>query len=318
MAKAGILSASTSPHQRAAHSTASIMRDVIFAMIPILIFSVLYFGWRVLLITGLSVASAVLSEWIWQKLTKQKVTISDWSAVVTGMLLAFNLPASVPWWMPIIGSAFAIIIVKQIFGGIGQNFMNPALAARCFLLVAWSSAMVTFQVDGVTVATPLAYLQSGEESMVPSYLGCFLGVIPGCLGETSKLLILLGGLYLIWRKVISFVIPLSYIGTVFVLSYVLGGDGLYQILTGGLMLGAFFMATDYTTSPMNAKGQCIMGIGCGILTVLIRFYGGYPEGVSFSILLMNICVPLIDRFTMPRVFGTEKSSFFKKKEEKQS
>lgn len=316
MTEEKLLYSSTSPHERAPHSTASIMKDVIFAMIPIVIFASLYFGVRALLIIVLSVIAAVLSEYIWQKLTKQKVTVSDCSAIVTGMLLAFNLPSSVPLWMPVVGSAFAIIIVKQIFGGIGQNFMNPALAGRCFLLVAWSSAMVTFQIDGVTVATPLAALQS-DISEAPSRLSCFLGVIPGSLGETSALLILLGGIYLIFRKVIDYIIPVSYIGTVFLLSYLFGQDGLYQILTGGLMLGAFFMATDYTTSPMNAAGKWIMGIGCGLLTVLIRFYGGYPEGVSFSILLMNLCVPLIDRFTMPRVFGTPKKQFRKKVKEEE-
>lgn len=315
MAEEKLYYSSTSPHERASYSTSSIMRDVVFAMIPILIFSTLYFGYRALLITLISVASAVAAEWIWQKLTKQKITISDFSAVVTGMLLAFNLPASVPLWMPAVGSVFAIIVVKQIFGGIGQNFVNPALAGRCFLLVAWSTAMVTFQVDGATVATPLAYLKSGDMEMLPSRLSCFLGVIPGSLGETSALLILLGGIYLIIRKVIDYIIPAAYIATVFVFSYILGGDGLYEILTGGLMLGAFFMATDYTTSPMNKAGKWIMGIGCGILTVLIRFFGGYPEGVSFSILLMNLCVPLIDRFTMPRVFGTEKKQWFHKKKQ---
>lgn len=306
MEETRLLYASTSPHQKSEQTTASIMRDVIIAMVPILIFAIAYFGWRSLLITAISVATAVLAEFVWQKLTKQKVTISDYSAVVTGMLLAFNLPVNIAWWMPIIGSAFAIIVVKQIFGGIGKNFMNPALAGRCFLLVAWSSAMVTFQIDGVTVATPLSYLKSGALEGIPSVLSCFLGVIPGSLGETSALLILLGGLYLLVRRVIDYRIPLAYIGTVFILSYILGGNGLYQIVTGGLMLGAFFMATDYATSPMNKTGKWIMGIGCGILTVLIRFYGGYPEGVSFSILLMNLCVPLIDRFTRPRVFGTQR------------
>lgn len=315
MAEDKLFYSSSAPHLRAAHSTASIMKEVIFAMVPILIFSTLYFGYRALLLTALSIASAVISEYLWQKLTKKPITISDCSAIVTGMLLAFNLPASVAWWMPVVGSAFAIIVVKQMFGGIGRNIMNPALAGRCFLLIAWSSAMVTFQVDSATVATPLANMQAGNIDMLPSKLSCFLGVIPGSLGETSALLILLSGIYLIIRKVIDYIIPVSYIGTVFILAYVLGGDGLYQILTGGLMLGAFFMATDYTTSPMNAKGKWMMGVGCGILTILMRFYGGYPEGVAFSILLMNLCVPLIDRFTMPRVFGTEKNWLLKKKEE---
>lgn len=302
-----MLYASPAPHFRASYSTASIMRDVIIALLPTLLFATLYFGVRALLLTIISVASAVVSEYIWEKATKQPVTIGDLSAVVTGILLAFNLPVSVPLWMPVVGSVFAIIIVKQIFGGIGQNFMNPALAGRCFLLVAWSGLMTQFTVDGVSAATPLSVLQMGEGSL-PSLGAVFLGTIPGSLGETSALLLLLGGIYLVVRRVITCTIPVSYILTTLLLTYAFGGDGLYQIFCGGLMLGAIYMATDYTTSPMTFKGQLIMGIGCGVLTAIIRTFGGYPEGVSFSILLMNICVPLIDRFTVPKRFGEVKKN----------
>lgn len=301
--KVTVLKGSSTPHAFAPHTTSSIMRDVVFAMVPILVFATLYFGYQVLVLTAISVATCVLSEYAWNKIFKKPNTVWDFSAVVTGLLLAFNLPASAPWWMPIMGGVFAIIITKQLFGGIGHNFVNPALAARCFLLVSWSSIMVRFQVDGVTVATPLSLMADGNMLQVPSYMSCFLGVIPGALGETSKVLILLGGVYLLARRVIDFRIPLAFIGTVFVLSYVFGRDGLYQILSGGLFLGAFFMATDYTTSPMNSIGKWIFGFGCGLMTVLIRFFGGYPEGVSFAILLMNLCVPLIDRFTIPRPYG---------------
>lgn len=313
MIKKSNLRGSSSPHDAAKHSVSSVMLEVSFALTPILIFATIYFGWRALALTVISVAAAVLSEFIYEKLMHKKVTITDGSAIVTGLLLAYNVPASAPLWMPAIGSAFAIIIVKQIFGGIGKNFANPAIAGRCFLLVSFASAMASFKVDGVTVATPLANLAAGNMTEVPSYMSCFLGVIPGSLGETSKVLILAGGIYLMIRKIIDFRIPLAFIGTVFILSYLFGGDGLYEILTGGLFLGAFFMATDYVTSPMNKAGKWIAGILCGLITTLVRFYGGYPEGVSFSILLMNVCTPLIDKFTVPRAFGEPKKSLFKSK-----
>ncbi len=297
--------ASPAPHFHAAYSTRTIMRDVIIALLPSLIFGVVYFGIDALLITIISVGAAVLAEYLWEKATKQPVTIGDLSAVVTGLLLAMNLPPDVPWWIPLIGSAFAIIFAKQIFGGIGQNFVNPALAGRCFLLVAWSGIMTKFTVDGVSAATPLSVLKMGEGTL-PGLASVFLGTIPGSIGETSSLLLLLGGAYLVCRRVITCTIPLSYILTVMLLTYAFGGNGFYEIFCGGLMLGAIFMATDYTTSPMTVKGQLIMGIGCGILTAVIRKFGGYPEGVSFSILLMNLCVPLIDRFTAPKRFGEVK------------
>lgn len=296
---------SVSPHLRARHTTTSIMCEVLLALAPAAVFSVIYFGIRVLFVIAVCMGSAVLSEWIWQKCTKQKVTVKDCSALVTGLLLAMNLPAGIPLWMAAVGAAFAILIVKQIFGGIGQNFMNPALAARCFMLIAWSSAMTQFTVGGISSATPLTLIQTGEE--LPPLLDCFLGTVSGSLGETSALLLLIGGLYLIVRGIIDWIIPVTYIAVVFVLAYCFGHDGLYEIMNGGLMLGAFFMATDYTTSPMTRKGRLIMGIGCGVLTAVIRAFGGYPEGVSFSILLMNICVPLIDRVTMPKIYGEVKT-----------
>ena len=296
---------SVSPHIHAKHTTGSIMCEVLLALTPAAIFSVFYFGIRVLLVYAVCMGSSVLAEYVWQKCTKQKVTIKDCSALVTGMLLAMNLPASIPLWMAAIGSIFAIIIVKQIFGGIGQNFMNPALAARCFMLVAWASAMTNFTVQGVSTATPMTIIKTGGE--LPSLLNTFLGTVSGSLGETSAILLLIGGIYLIVRGIIDWTLPVTYIAVVLVLSYAFGHDGLYEVLSGGLMLVAFFMATDYTTSPMTRKGRIIMGIGCGLLTALIRTFGGYPEGVSFSILLMNICVPLIDRISMPKIYGEVKS-----------
>lgn len=299
-----LLIGESSPHMHASRTTSGIMREVLFAMVPILIFSTLYFGIRSLILTAISVLTAMVCEYLWTRLRHLPNTLWDFSAVVTGMLLAFNLPSSAPWWLPVVGSAFAIIVVKELFGGIGHNFVNPALAGRCFLLVSFPALMMSFKVDGVSVATPLSYLESGDFTSVPSYMSCFLGVIPGSLGETSKILILLGGIYLIARGIIDFRIPLGYLGTLFILSYCFGGNGLYEILTGGAMLGAFFMATDYTTSPMSKRGRLIYGIGCGLMTALIRFFGSYPEGASFSILLMNLATPLIDRVVVPRVYGT--------------
>ncbi|HHY37567.1 MAG TPA: RnfABCDGE type electron transport complex subunit D, partial [Clostridia bacterium] len=246
------------------------------------------------------------------------VTVGDWSAAVTGLLLAFNIPVTAPLWLPVVGSAFAIIIVKQLFGGLGQNFVNPALAARAMLMAAWPAHMTSWVTpfDAVSTATPLATLvpKAGEATAaLPSYWNMFVGNIPGCLGETSALAILAGGAYLLLRGVIDWRIPVGFIGTVAVLTWIIGpkgiftGDPLAHILAGGLMLGAFFMATDYVTSPVTRKGRLIMGIGCGIITVLIRIYGSYPEGVSYSILIMNIATPLIDKFVQPRVFGVARA-----------
>jgi electron transport complex protein RnfD len=240
---------------------------------------------------------------------KQKNTAMDLSAAVTGLLLALNLPSTIPWWVAVMGSFFAIIIVKQLFGGLGQNFMNPALAARAFLLISFTGLMTNWGViDSVSSATPLGIIKEGGQAM-PSLLNTFLGTIPGSLGETSAIALIIGGLYLIYRGVISWRVPGIYIGTVAIMVILFGGHGFdltylgYHIFSGGLMIGAFFMATDYSSSPSTARGQVIMGIGCGILTALIRLFGGYPEGVSFAILIMNLFVPLIDTYTLPKLFG---------------
>lgn len=307
---------SSSPHVRSESTVSSIMLDVVIALIPAIVAAAMFFGIRALFIIGVSVAAAVLTEALIQRLMKKPVTINDWSAVVTGLLLAFNLPPSAPWWLAVIGSAFAIAIVKQLFGGLGYNFLNPALAARAFLLASWPVRMTTWTqpgADAVTTATPLAILKGTEAAgQLPSLMSMFIGNIGGTIGETSALALLIGGAYLLYKRVINWRIPIIYIATVAVLTWILGPDGaftgkpLYHVLGGGLILGAFFMATDYVTSPVTPVGQVIMGLGCGILTAVIRLYGGYPEGVSYSILFMNVATPLIDRYTVPRKFGEVK------------
>lgn len=302
---------SATPHVRSKDSIQGIMRDVIIALLPATVMGIVYFGIKALALIAISVASAVFFEYLYQKITKQRVTIDDLSAVVTGLLLALNMPSEAPFWMPVVGSAFAIIIAKQLFGGLGQNFINPALAARAFLLASYPTAMTTWTLDGVTTATPLALLKSGDlvAPTTNDYMAALTGHIGGCIGETCAIALIIGGLYLLYRRVISWRIPVVYIATVVVLTGLIGRNGvrvpLYEILVGGLLLGAFFMATDYASSPVTAKGQIIMGLGCGLLTTLIRIYGGYPEGVSYSILIMNLCVPLIDRFTKGRIFGAK-------------
>jgi len=300
---------SSSPHVREKYSINTIMRDVIIALIPATAAGVYFFGLQALMVTLTCVLSSVLAEYAWQKATGRKVTINDYSAAITGLLLAFNVPPTLPLWMAFVGSVFTIIVVKQLFGGLGQNIVNPALAGRAFLLACWPVAMTTWTLNGVTGATPLAILKTGTGEL-PSLFNVFIGNVGGCIGETSALALIIGGAYLLYRRVITWHIPASYIATVFVLTTVIGrngfmtGNGLYEIFAGGLMIGAFFMATDYTTSPITPKGQIIFGIGCGVIASVIRIFGGYPEGVSYSILLMNLCVPLIDRYTAPRVFGT--------------
>jgi len=305
---------SPSPHIWSTNSVTRVMLDVILALIPVGIAAIYFFGLRVLLIIGISISSAVLTEAIIRIVRKKPLTIGDLSAAVTGLLLAYTLPSTVPLWMPAIGSFIAIALVKQAFGGLGQNFMNPALTARAILFAAWPMHMIMYAipgVDGMTTATPLAILKAGEYEL-PSLWYAFLGNIGGSLGETSALALLLGAAYLFYRKVISWRIPFVFIGTVGFLTWVLGpqglftGDGIYAVFLGGLILGAFFMATDYASSPMTPNGKIIMGFGCGVLTVVIRLYGGYPEGVTYAILIMNMFVPLIDKFTVPRVFGEEK------------
>ena len=315
---------SPSPHIRAGISTSSIMRDVVIALIPSLICSVFYFGFRALYLTVLSVVFCVGFEFLWQKITKKPVTISDGTAVVTGMLLAFNLPVTVPFWIPLIGAFVAIIIAKQFYGGVGNNFINPALTGRAFLLASWPVLMTRWvmphktgffiDADLVSSATPLAIIKSGEATdELLSLSDMFLGNIGGCIGETSSLALLIGGVYLVARKVISPKIPVSYILTVAVLTYIFPYENmtsvssmLASILGGGLMLGAIFMATDYVTSPITKKGRLIMGLGCGILTFVIRRFSASPEGVTYAILIMNVATPLIDRWTKPKVYGSLK------------
>lgn len=305
---------SATPHVRSKDSVQSVMRDVLIGLLPATVMGIVYFGIRAAIIIAISIISSVFFEFIWQKGMKKKVTISDLSAAVTGLLLAMNMPATAPLWMPVVGSVFAIIIAKQLFGGLGQNFINPALAGRAFLLASYPIAMTSWVApgaDAVSTATPLATLKAG--GFIPAqadYINGLLGTnIGGCIGETCALALIIGGVYLIYRQVISWRIPVVYIATVAVLTGFLGRNGLmtgfplYEILVGGVMLGAFFMATDYASSPVTATGQLIMGLGCGILTSLIRVYGGYPEGVSYSILIMNLAVPLIDRYTKPTIFG---------------
>lgn len=305
---------SGTPHVRSKESIQSIMRDVIIALIPATAMGIYFFGIPALILIAVSIVASVFFEWLYQKLLKKPVTISDLSAVVTGLLLAMNLPASAPIWVPIVGAAFAIIFAKQLFGGLGQNFINPALAGRAFLLASYPTEMTSWTApvgfsgaDAAAVATPLATLKTGampDASLADVILGTNIG---GCIGETCAVALIIGGIYLLVKHVISWRIPVLYILTVFVLTAAIGRKGLrvpvYEIFTGGLMLGAFFMATDYASSPVTPKGQIILAIGCGIITTLIRIFGGYPEGVSYSILIMNLAVPLIERFTEPKIFG---------------
>lgn len=296
-----------------AASTRGIMGDVILAMLPTALAAVWFFGAGALSLILVSVISAVLAELIYQRLTHQKSTIGDLSAVVTGMLLAFNLPANAPWWMAAIGSILAIVLVKQMFGGIGQNFINPALAARTILMLSWAGLMAATAVpaggqlfgltaveaDAVASATPLVNSNY-------SLWQLFIGEVPGMLGETCKLTLILGGLYLIIRGVIDWRIPVTFIGTAFLLFLAKFGDvnsALYQLLSGGLILGAFFMATDYVTSPITKTGKVIMGVGCALILFLVRNVGHYPEGCSFAILFMNLLTPVIDKFTTRKPFG---------------
>jgi len=305
---------SSSPHIRSEQTTHKIMLDVLIGLLPALAASVFYFGFNSLVLVVLSVVSAVVTEYVLQVIMKKDVAIADLSAVVTGVLVAFNIPSTAPWWIAVMGSVFAIAIAKQIFGGIGFNFMNPALVGRAFLMASWPVHMTTGFIDpitdAVTAATPLAILKGveGEALQLPSLMDMLLGRMPGSLGETSAILLIIGGVYLIYRGVIKWIIPVVYIGTVAVLAMFVDGPSmvLYHIFGGGLILGAFFMATDYVTCPITDKGKIIYAAGCGALTMLIRSVGGYPEGVSYSILLMNILTPLIDKYVSPKLFGGAK------------
>ena len=329
------LTVASSPHVASPIDTQNLMRDVLIALVPAMIMGVVFFGPRALVATIISVVACEFFEWGYRKLMKKSCANRDLSAAVTGVLLAFVCAPTLPYWMLIIGDFFAIVVVKQLFGGLGKNFLNPALAGRAFLMLCYPVAMTTWVVPGigadtwanvlgntttlsgadvVTGATPLSvdFMHSG---LLPdaSLWDAFVGNVGGCIGEISALMLLLGGLYLIWRGVIRFRIPVAYIATVAVLTFLFpmgGNDRLtwmaYHLFTGGLFLGAFFMATDYVTSPVTKKGEIIYGIGCGLLTVFIRYFGGYPEGVSYSILIMNCCVWLIDKVGKPNRYGVTK------------
>lgn len=306
-----------------AMDTQKIMLWVLISLLPAGAAGIYFFGSGILGIIAVSVISCVAAELIWQRIAGQPETIHDLSAVVTGLLIAYNVPPSIPLWMPAIGGFFAMIIVKHFFGGIGQNIVNPALAARAMMLICWPVAMTTWTMpgpDAVSGPTLLGIMKragglaemiaAGSLPDVNTLIGdAFVGNIAGCIGETSAIALIIGGIILIAKKIITWHIPVIYIATVAVLSFAFGRDGgpALEVLVGGLMLGAIFMATDYTTSPMTAKGKVIFAIGCGLLTTLIRTFGGYPEGVSYSILIMNITVPIIDRFTAPRILGEAKS-----------
>ena len=300
---------SSSPHVRSGLTTGGIMLDVVIALFPASIVGVYNFGFRAFLIILITIASCVSFECLYQKLTKRKSTAGDFSAVVTGLLLALNLSADVPYWMPILGSAFAIIIVKQLFGGIGQNFMNPALGARCFLLLSFTGQMTTFTYDAVTTATPLAVIKDGG---TVDLFRMFIGSTAGTIGETSAAALLIGFIYLLVRKIISPRIPLFYVGTfgvlIFIYALATGMDNPWYFLAaevcgGGLMLGAVFMATDYVTSPVTPNGKIVFGVLLGVLTFCFRMFGASAEGVSYAIIIGNLFVPLIERFTVPKSFG---------------
>ncbi|RDY24050.1 RnfABCDGE type electron transport complex subunit D [Romboutsia maritimum] len=320
----GKLIVSSSPHVRSNEDTSYIMKQVIIALLPATLAGLYFFRLSALNVMFFCILGSVGSEFLFQKIAKQESTINDFSAVVTGLLLAFNVPASLPWWMSLMGGAFAIIVVKMVFGGIGNNFLNPALGSRAFLLASFPVAMTTWtktgvnwvssgNLDALTTATPLSFLKSGSDGLTAisnsgiTLTDMIIGNIGGCIGETSAILILLGGVYLMYKGIIKYTIPVFYIGTVFILTFILGGFNIdfaiYELFAGGLMLGAFFMLTDYTTSPMTNKGQIIYAVLAGVLTSVIRLYGGYPEGVSYSILLVNVVTPLIDKYISNRVFG---------------
>ena len=325
-----ILDVAYQPQVRTTKDTCRLMLDVIIALIPAIIVGVLQFGLYplVLLLTG--VCSAVFWEWGYRRLFKKEASIGDLSAALTGLLLALTMPPTAPWWLPVIGTFFGIVVVKQLYGGIGKNFLNPALAGRAFLFSSYATIMASWSVpnalsgtvDGVSMATPLAGLYGDG---LPAYFtakSMFMGFLPGCIGEISTFAILLGCAYLLWRNVISWRIPLSFVGTVALLTLIFGKTGysnvewmLCNIFSGGLMFGAVFMATDYSTSPVTLKGQLVYGAGCGALVVLIRYFGGFPEGVTYAILIMNLCTWAIDKAFHRHQFGVSKADILFKKAE---
>ena len=320
-----LLKVSAPPHISTKNDTSIIMLDVIIALMPAMLVGAYVFGYRAVLVVATCTIFAVLFEYLWTKLMKLPTTIGDLSAVVSGILLGFNLPPTAPLWMCAAGSFFMMIIVKAFFGGLGQNFVNPALAARVFLMASWPTRMIAFaepfskiplisKIDAVTSPTALSIVKNGLEGDIPTNMQLFLGNVSGCIGEVSALALLIGFLYLLIRKVISWRIPVVFIGVTGLLSYAFGGseglftgDFLFSILSGSLFLGAIFMATDYTTSPVTKLGQYIYAIGCGAMVFIIRKWGGYPEGVSYAILLMNVATPLIDKITPPKKFGRRKA-----------
>lgn len=297
-----MLLVSPAPHVRSKVTTQRIMLDVLIALLPAAVASVWIFGWRALAVMALCVTVCVLSEFLFEKICRRDVTVGDCSAVVTGLLLAFNLPVGIPLWQAAFGSAVAIVVVKQLFGGIGKNFANPAITARVVMLLSFSGSMSEFAyADAVSSPTPLGALSAGEE--LPSLLDLFLGRHGGSLGETCALALLIGFVYLLVRRVITWHTPVVFVGTVFLFTWVLGEDPLFHILSGGLILGAVFMATDYATTPPTKWGKVLFGFGCGVITVLIRVFGNYPEGVSFAILFMNILTPYLTKWTQRKPFG---------------
>ena len=323
------LIASSSPHIRSNENTRSIMLDVIIAMLPALVWAIYNFGFKALISVAVSVVACLFWEWLYRKLLKKPQAIGDLSAVVTGMLLAFVCPPELPWWALIIGAFFSIVVVKQLYGGIGCNFLNPALAGRAILLASYATAMTTWTLpsskkelaDVISTATPLQIMKEGTvekfAELTTNYTvgDMFIGRIGGSLGEVSALALLLGGAWLLIRKVISWHTPVAFIGTVAILTLISAPAGidnvqymLYNVFGGGLMLGAFFMATDYATSPVTKPGQLIFGIGCGLITCFIRRFGSYPEGVCYSILIMNCCTWIIDKYTKPTRFGVDKKA----------
>lgn len=301
-----LLKVSSNPHVRSKTTTQSIMFLVVISLLPATIFGIVNFGPHAALLVVVTIAATLLSEFLYEKLMRQKVTISDLSAVVTGLLLALNLPPQAPWWIGAVGGAFAIVVVKMLFGGLGQNFMNPALGARCFLLISFTSIMTNFDCDAYSGATPLAVLKAGE---TPNVMDMITGRTGGCIGETSMIALILGACILIWFEVIDLRIPGTYIVTFVLFLLLFGGHGLdgsfiaAQLAGGGLILGAFFMATDYVTRPVTRRGQYLYGILLGVLTGVFRIFGSGAEGVSYAIILGNLLVPLIERFTLPKAFG---------------
>lgn len=306
-----MLHVSSAPHVRAKDSTDRIMAYVLLALLPTTLFGIFNFGFKALLLIVLTIASCVATEWVFEKIIHKKSTITDLSAVVTGLLLALNLPVTLPWWEAVLGGVFAIAIVKMMFGGLGQNFMNPALGARCFLLIAFAADMTNFQTDTYTGATPLAAMRNGETI---NSMDALIGRTAGTIGETSTIAILIGAIILILLGVITLAIPASYLISFVVFMLLFGGHGfdiyyiVAQLCSGGIMLGAFFMATDYVTSPITPNGRILFGICCGVLTGLFRCFGANAEGVSFAIILSNLLVPMIEKITIPRAFGQVKEA----------